>query len=76
MAWCFTEEATEFSEMLLSRLSNLADTAVVPALWLYEVVNVTPFSGTERFVFQQEKLLWTLSFVFASGHDFSRAVKD
>jgi predicted nucleic acid-binding protein len=41
MAWCFTEEATEFSEMLLSRLSNLADTAVVPALWLYEVVNVT-----------------------------------
>jgi predicted nucleic acid-binding protein len=41
MAWCFTEEATEFSEMLLNRLSNLADTAVVPALWLYEVVNVT-----------------------------------
>ena len=41
MAWCFTEEATEFTNALLSRLSNLTDSAVVPALWLYEVVNVT-----------------------------------
>ena len=40
MAWCFTEEATEFTKALLSRLSNLTDTAVVPALWLDEVVNV------------------------------------
>jgi len=40
MAWCFTEEATEFTEVLLNRLSSLADTALVPALWLYEVVNV------------------------------------
>ena len=41
MAWCFTEEATEFTETLLGRLSNLTDSAIVPALWLYEVVNVT-----------------------------------
>ena len=41
MAWCFTEEATEFTEVLLNRLSNLTDTALVPALWLYEVVNVS-----------------------------------
>jgi predicted nucleic acid-binding protein len=41
MAWCFTEEATEFTEALLGRLSNLTDNAIVPALWLYEVVNVT-----------------------------------
>ena len=41
MAWCFTEEATEFTELLLNRLSNLTDTALVPALWLYEVVNVS-----------------------------------
>jgi predicted nucleic acid-binding protein len=41
MAWCFTDEATEFTETLLSRLSNLTDSAIVPALWLYEVVNVT-----------------------------------
>jgi predicted nucleic acid-binding protein len=27
--------------MLLGRLSNLTDSAIVPALWLYEVVNVT-----------------------------------
>jgi predicted nucleic acid-binding protein len=40
MAWCFTDEATEFSETLLSRLSDLTDRALVPALWLYEVVNV------------------------------------
>ena len=41
MAWCFTDEATEFTETLLNRLVNLIDTALVPALWLYEVVNVT-----------------------------------
>jgi predicted nucleic acid-binding protein len=41
MAWCFTGEATEFTETLLRRLSNLTDIAIVPALWLYEVVNVT-----------------------------------
>jgi hypothetical protein len=39
MAWCFTDEATEFTETLLNRLSNLTDSAIVPALWLYEVVN-------------------------------------
>ena len=41
MAWCFTDEATEFTETVLNRLANLTDTALVPALWLYEVVNVT-----------------------------------
>lgn len=41
MAWCFADEATPLSEAILDRLSNLKDTANVPALWLYEVVNVT-----------------------------------
>lgn len=41
MAWCFNDEATPFTETLLSRLSSLTDSAIVPALWLYEVVNVT-----------------------------------
>ena len=41
MAWCFTDEATEFTETLLNNLSNLTDAALVPSLWLYEVVNVT-----------------------------------
>jgi predicted nucleic acid-binding protein len=45
MAWCFTEEATELTEALLSRLSNLTDSALVPALWLYEVVNVTELAA-------------------------------
>jgi predicted nucleic acid-binding protein len=40
MAWCFSDEAAEFTETLLSRLSDLTDRALVPALWLYEVVNV------------------------------------
>jgi predicted nucleic acid-binding protein len=41
MAWCFADEATKLTETLLRRLSNLTDIATVPALWLYEVVNVT-----------------------------------
>jgi predicted nucleic acid-binding protein len=40
MSWCFPDEATKFTEALLDRLSNLTDSAIVPALWLYEVVNV------------------------------------
>ena len=41
MAWCFNDEATPFTETLMNRLSSLNDSAIVPALWLYEVVNVT-----------------------------------
>ncbi len=41
MAWCFSDEATAYTENLLDRLSNLADRVVVPALWLYEVTNVS-----------------------------------
>jgi predicted nucleic acid-binding protein len=41
MAWCFTDEANAVSKAVLDRLSHLADTALVPGLWLYEVVNVT-----------------------------------
>lgn len=40
MAWCFGDEATPFTETLLSGLASLTDSAIVPALWLYEVVNV------------------------------------
>ena len=40
MAWCFSEEATEFTRALLGRLSDLTDSAMVPALWLYGVANV------------------------------------
>jgi predicted nucleic acid-binding protein len=41
MAWCFADEATQLTEALLDRLADLTDVALVPALWLYEVVNVT-----------------------------------
>jgi predicted nucleic acid-binding protein len=37
----FADESTEFTEGLLRRLSDLTDSALVPALWLYQVVNVT-----------------------------------
>ena len=40
MAWCFSDEATEYTEALLNRLSNLTDSALAPGLWYYEVVNV------------------------------------
>lgn len=45
MAWCFADEATPLSESILDRLSNLIDVAHVPALWLYEVVNVTELAA-------------------------------
>jgi len=48
MAWCFSDEATEFTKTLLNRLSNLTDRAVVPALWLYEVANVVELAVRKR----------------------------
>lgn len=48
MAWCFPEEATELSEALLDRLSNSIDSAIVPDLWLYEVINVTELAARKR----------------------------
>ena len=41
MAWWFSDEGTAYTENLLERLSNLADSAVVPSIWLYEVTNVS-----------------------------------
>jgi predicted nucleic acid-binding protein len=41
MAWCFAEEATDMTRSVLNRLSELVDQAIVPSLWLYEVLNVT-----------------------------------
>ena len=38
MAWCFEDEQNPYTESVLDRLST--DTAVVPRIWPYEVVNV------------------------------------
>jgi len=38
MAWCFEDEATSDSDVLLDRL--LEDEAIVPPLWQFEVTNV------------------------------------
>ena len=38
MAWCFEDEATDFTDRLLERLGS--ESAVVPSLWLLEVANV------------------------------------
>lgn len=38
LAWCFEDEATPQTEMILDRLTD--DTALVPALWELEVSNV------------------------------------
>ena len=45
MAWCFSDEATAYTDGFLNRLSTLSDTAVVPALWLYETVNVVALAA-------------------------------
>ncbi len=54
MAWCFAEEATPLSESILDRLSNLIDVAHVPALWLYEVVNVTELAARKGRISQSK----------------------
>jgi predicted nucleic acid-binding protein len=56
MAWCFTEEATDFTEALLGRLSNLTDNAIVPALWLYEVVNVIELAVRKGRIMEEKAL--------------------
>jgi predicted nucleic acid-binding protein len=38
LAWCFREEATDASEKLLRRMD--AESAIVPAWWFIEIVNV------------------------------------
>jgi predicted nucleic acid-binding protein len=61
MAWCFTEEATEFTEALLSRLANLTDSAVVPVLWLYEVVNVVELAVRKGRIPKEKALSFLVS---------------
>lgn len=39
MRWCFEDSATPYSTAILQEMTNGAE-AVVPALWLYEVVSV------------------------------------
>lgn len=63
MAWCFTEEATEFTQTLLNRLSSLTDTAVVPALWLYEVVNVVELAARRGRIPQEKAAAFLASLV-------------
>ena len=38
MAWCFEDEATDFTDSLLERLDS--ESAIVPSLWPLEVANV------------------------------------
>ena len=38
MTWCFEDEASALSEAVLERLAR--DTALVPAIWPFEVANV------------------------------------
>lgn len=45
MTWCFSDEATAYTEGFLDRLSTVTDTAVVPALWLYEILNVVALAA-------------------------------
>ena len=38
MSWCFEDETTPFTELVLESLTN--QEAIVPSLWALEVVNV------------------------------------
>lgn len=42
MAWCFEDEATDFTDDLLERLGS--EGAAVPSLWFLEVANVLTIS--------------------------------
>ncbi len=42
MAWCFEDEATEFTDSLLDLLSE--GSATVPSIWPFEVANVLTIS--------------------------------
>lgn len=42
MAWCFEDEATEFTDSLLERLAE--GSAKVPSIWFLEVANVLAIS--------------------------------
>lgn len=42
MAWCFEDEATEFTDSLLNRLAEAS--ARVPSIWFLEVANVLAIS--------------------------------
>ncbi len=52
LTWCFSDEATAYTESFLNRLSTLTDTAIVPALWLYEIVNVVALASRKRRITQ------------------------
>jgi predicted nucleic acid-binding protein len=54
MAWCFQDEAIVYTDRLLTRLSNLIDSALVPSLWLYEVVNVIGLATRKQRITEQE----------------------
>ncbi|HZQ52554.1 MAG TPA: type II toxin-antitoxin system VapC family toxin [Bryobacteraceae bacterium] len=54
MAWCFQDEATAYTDTLLTRLSNLIDSALVPSLWLYEVVNVIGLATRKQRITEPE----------------------
>lgn len=42
MAWCFEDEVTEYSEVILEKLKN--KNAFVPVIWSLEVANVLLFA--------------------------------
>lgn len=54
MEWCFSDEGNDLSRAILSRLSNLADIAIVPDLWFYEVANVIELASRKGRISEQQ----------------------
>jgi predicted nucleic acid-binding protein len=58
LAWCFADEATDWSEELLERLRQ-SDRIIVPAHWGAEVANALLMGARRKRVKpEQPRLLW------------------
>ena len=70
MTWCFEDETTALSEAVLARLAR--DTALVPAIWPFEVANVLAVAARRRRLTEAQStgflgLLAQLPIVVADG---------
>jgi predicted nucleic acid-binding protein len=59
LRWCFEDEATAGSEAVLTQIQNQTDTAWVPGIWPYEMLNGLG-KGISRGRIERQKgfLLW------------------
>jgi predicted nucleic acid-binding protein len=52
MAWCFEDESNEYTDRILENLKD--STALVPAIWVYEVANVLLIARRKKRITESE----------------------